>query len=320
MPEVSVKAKNGSLSHGANRGAFVRHETGMVRVVSATNVYASLDFSEKPILILDPDSIIEIHGSTEGAKWIHYLHSEGVIVVGFVALPLQAEKVRDRGEVKGKVRLLGTPPEMQVPAKRKDADICQAEAVLYNAVIVQNEGLQDAFVGLWGEKLAGAFTRSDDPVIVRQQSCMYTPRTQGGLTGQALQIHNTDLTLHNVHAYGGADSLFNQALPKQAAPIEKKLPDESTIVKLACDLHPWMRGFVVVVENPFFAATEPGGEFSIGGVPPGTYELRTWHSQYGWKKKALVSVQANEATRVEVDYSTSDLPSPENRDELKGLY
>ncbi|MBK8251915.1 MAG: hypothetical protein IPK82_04520 [Polyangiaceae bacterium] len=320
IPKGSAKVPKTGLGNAAHQGVFVRHETGVVRVTAATKVYASLNFSEAPVFTLSPNSEVEIHGGTDNAKWIHFTDSEGVLIVGFVALPLPSEKVPNRGEVKGKVRLLGTPPEMKVPVKRKDADVCRDDAVLYNAVIVNNEGLQDVFVGLWGDKLAGALTHPVEPVIVHQQSCMYTPRTQGGLTSQPLHVYNSDLTLHNVHAYGGGNSLFNLALPKHSPPLEKKLPEESTIVKLACDIHPWMRGFVVLADNPFFSTTGPQGEFSIEGVPPGTYELRTWHSQYGWKKKALVSVQANGSTQVEVDYSTSDPAPPENRDELKELY
>ncbi|MBI4612391.1 MAG: hypothetical protein HY720_02165 [Planctomycetes bacterium] len=37
-----------------------------------------------------------------------------------------------------------------------------------------------------------------------------------------------------------------------------------------------MRGHIVVVETPYFAATERG-RFEIAGVPAGAYRLTFWH-------------------------------------------
>ena len=80
---------------------------------------------------------------------------------------------------------------------------------------------------------------------------MYRPRVQAVMAGQTLQIKNSDQTLHNVHSYKGASTLFNQAeIPGHAAHRPSKLTEADEILKFKCDVHPWMTGYVVGVEQP----------------------------------------------------------------------
>jgi hypothetical protein len=48
-----------------------------------------------------------------------------------------------------------------------------------------------------------------------------------------------------------------------------------------------MSGYVVVVENPYFAKTGPAGTFRISGVPPGRYRLRCWHEQLPARERQI---------------------------------
>ena len=49
----------------------------------------------------------------------------------------------------------------------------------------------------------------------------------------------------------------------------KQFNDADQIVKLKCDVHPWMTGYVLVSSHPFFAVTGDDGSFKITGCPPG---------------------------------------------------
>ena len=60
-------------------------------------------------------------------------------------------------------------------------------------------------------------------------------------------------------------------------------------VAFECNLHPWMKAWVCVVDHPWFTVTGEDGVFVLQGVPPGDYVLEAWHEKFG-KKTAKVSV------------------------------
>src|SRR5690606_34215305 len=131
-------------------------------------------------------------------------------------------------------------------------------------VLAKDGKLQDVFVRIEVGALKGEFKAPDTHAVIDQKDCMYSPRIQGVVAGQDVDIKNSDATLHNVHTYKGAESLFNQAQPKGADPMSKNWDDG--IIKFTCDVHPWMRGFVVVTDHPYFAVSGADGTFKIEKV------------------------------------------------------
>lgn len=222
--------------------------------------------------------------------------------------------------IKGVVAFSGKAPEMKVPAKRKDADVCKSKEVKYNAVLVKDGKLKDVLVRIAPGGVAGNWKAPDKHAEIDQVDCMYAPRMQGVVAGQTIDIKNGDQTLHNVHTYKGSESLFNQAQPKGAAAISKEVPDEASVMKFTCDVHPWMRGFVVVTDHPFFAVSGEDGSFKIEKVPAGKYTVEAWHSQYGLLKKENVEVKDSGEVTVDFDYKGTEAEPAENKGELTGLW
>ena len=78
--------------------------------------------------------------------------------------------------------------------------------------------------------------------------------------------------LHNTHGYYGKRTAFNLALPNKGQRIPTELPRAGE-VRVDCDAHGWMEGWIYVVDNPYYAVTGADGKFSITDVPPGDYKL-----------------------------------------------
>ncbi|KYF67824.1 carboxypeptidase regulatory-like domain-containing protein [Sorangium cellulosum] len=240
--------------------------------------------------------------------------SQAPHVSGQAAAPAAPE---GKGTIKGVVKFTGKPVEMKVPTARKDAPVCQDKDIVYNAVVVNDGKLRDTFVRIAVGGVPGNWKAPDAHAVVDQKDCMYEPRIQGVVSDQQVDIKNSDRTLHNVHTYKGSETLFNQAQPRGAEPLTKTWKDG--IIKLTCDIHPWMRGFVVVTDHPFFAVSGDDGAFTIEKVPAGKYKLEAWHPRYGLKT-AEVSVADDRPAQVTFSYAGTEPEPAENKDELKGLW
>jgi plastocyanin len=221
--------------------------------------------------------------------------------------------------IKGVVSFTGKAPEMKVPKKRKDAEFCKTKEVKYNAVVADKGKLADVLVRLANDAVKGDYKVPTKHAEINQTDCMYSPRVQGVVAGQTIDIKNGDATLHNVHTYKGAESWFNKPQIKGSDPISQELPDEPKIIKFACDVHPWMRGFVVVNAHPFFAVSGTDGTFTIEKVPAGEFAVEAWHPRFGLKT-GKVKVEDGKTAEVTFSYDGTEAEPMENKDELKDLF
>lgn len=221
--------------------------------------------------------------------------------------------------IKGVVNFTGKALEMKVPKKRKDAEFCKTKEVKYNAVVVNNGKLADVLVRIANDGIKGDYKAPAKHAEVNQTDCMYTPRIQGVVAGQTIDIKNGDGTLHNVHTYKGTESWFNKPQIKGSPAIEQEMPDEAKVVKFACDVHPWMRGFVIVNAHPFFAVSGADGSFTIDKVPAGEYAVEAWHPHYGLKT-GKVKIEDGKAAELNFSYDGTEAEPVENKDEMKDLF
>ncbi len=183
------------------------------------------------------------------------------------------------GGIAGEVRLTGTPPK---PGRlHREADpFCARKDMTDPTVLAENGKLANVWVHV--TKGAQDTPPPQAPVDVSQQDCMYEPRVTTAVVGQKIVARNGDPVLHNVHTYVDASTLFNKGMPNdKATPIEFTA-SEPGVIKWKCDVHPWMRGYTGVSNNPYQAVTGRDGSFRIP-VPPGRYTIEAWHEKYGTK-------------------------------------
>ena len=214
------------------------------------------------------------------------------------------------GTIKGVVKFTGTKAPRNKPIRMGADPQClklnRGKKVYQEIVVVNPNGtLKNVFVhikkGLEGKK----FPPPDTPVILNQQNCLYHPRVLGVMVGQKLVAKNSDPTLHNVHAWSEKGNAFNVAQPIQGMASEFVMKSEEVMMKIKCDVHPWMLGYAGVVTHPFYAVTGDDGSFTIRDVPPGTYVLQAWHEKYGALTQS-VEVKSGAEVAVEFAYSGTE--------------
>src|SRR2546422_2076313 len=116
------------------------------------------------------------------------------------------------------------------------------------------------------------------------------------ITSGGFEIVSSDPVLHNTHRFYGKRTGCNGALPNQDQRIKRQLK-KSGLVRVECDAHGWMLGWVHVADNPYYAVTAKDGTFTIKDVPPGSYTLAAWQ-EYTGEVEIPVSVKAKEVVPV----------------------
>jgi len=131
---------------------------------------------------------------------------------------------------------------------------------------------------------------------------MYNPHVFGIMVGQPLKILNPDGTLHNIHVLSKINPEFNLAMPKFRKEMTKTFKKEEFMFTIKCDVHPWMGGWASVMSHPYFAVTADDGQFSIAGLPAGTYEVEAWHEKLG-TRSASVTITDDETKELNFTFS-----------------
>jgi plastocyanin len=186
------------------------------------------------------------------------------------------------GSVKGTVLFEGEPPEQ--PKLKRDVDPKCSKDRRDEAIVVSKGKLRDVMVRITNGS-TGAHDAPTTPAVIDQNDCMYAPRVVGIVAGQKLAVKNSDNTFHNVHGILANKDLFNKPMGPKAADLtlDPSAAKAGDVVNLQCDVHAWMKSYVVVNDSPFFAVTAADGTFEIKDLPIGDYTLEAWHPVLGTK-------------------------------------
>jgi plastocyanin len=207
------------------------------------------------------------------------------------------------GNVKGRVTY-GGPPVQNAIEMNADPACARAHptGATFDTTLVANGGLENVFVYVKDDLRNFAFDVPSAPVVLDQKGCMYTPHVFGVRTGQAIEIVNSDPTMHNVHAIGSINREFNFGQHIQGMKNAKTFTAREVMVHFKCDVHTWMSAYAGVLDHPYFAVTSNGGQFELTGLPPGTYTIETWHEKLGSRSQS-VTVGAKETKDITLDYT-----------------
>ena len=160
------------------------------------------------------------------------------------------------------------------------------EGMVTNVIVYVKEGLGEA-----------EFETPSEQAELNQQGCMYHPHVQSVQTKQPMIVKNSDATLHNIHSFAEKQKAFNFAQPKQGDEKEVSFAREE-IVKVKCDVHPWMSAYVGVFAHPFHAVTDKDGNCEVANLPAGEYTVAAWHETFG-EVEQKVTVAEGETAAVE---------------------
>ena len=200
-------------------------------------------------------------------------------IVGIAALSAFATAAVSAGTIKGNVRYIGAPVEKKKLPVTVDQYVCGKEKDAGDLLLSPNNGIYNAVVSLQNPPNGAKWEANLLAVKMDQKVCAFIPRVVVIPVGGSVEFLNSDRLLHNVRGGGKENPAFNRAQPyARIITITFKKPE---VIRVECDLHSWMRGWVVVAEHSFYAVTNEQGEFILDNVPAGKYTLQVWQETLG---------------------------------------
>ena len=192
------------------------------------------------------------------------------------------------GTIEADVKYNGAP-QVEKLKVNKDTEKCGTEVTIDKVVVGGNKGLANAVVSVPGAKGA-----TKTKAVLDQHGCKFVPHVVVMQPGE-IEIKNSDDILHNLHTYSTANPAINKAQPKFKKTMTEKL-EKPEFVKVTCDVHSWMLGWVAVVPGPA-GVTDKDGVTKIENVPAGKQKVEVWHETLG-KMEKEVDVKAGGVTKV----------------------
>lgn len=195
----------------------------------------------------------------------------------------------------------GDPPAPQPIVADRDKEICGAFKLVDERLLVNrsNRGIQNVVVyldtGRGGTKLAPIQPRNEE-VQLTAEHCRFHPHIVVAQAGDTLVFEPQSAAGHNLNISFFRNPPTGIVIPPGGARrIKLSLPEPAPI-PLECNIHPWMSGYLILLEHPFVGISDADGQIVISGLP-NDRELvfRVFHeSLKGWVSG--VKVNGNDTT------------------------
>lgn len=194
------------------------------------------------------------------------------------------------GTITGTIKLEGEPPKpRKLDMSAEPTCVKDNPKPVYAPTVVTGErgALANVVVYVKGNMDEYKFETPSQPAVLDQKNCMYEPHVLAMMVNQDFRVVNSDQTLHNIHTLPRINHEWNHSQPADSPPIDRPFTNPELAIRVNCNVHPWMRGWLFVFRHPFFAVTAKEGSFSLSGIPPGTYTIEAWQEYYGTQDQVI---------------------------------
>ena len=137
------------------------------------------------------------------------------------------------------------------------------------------------------------------PLVMDQSKMQFVPHVLAVPAGASVRFLNDDPTPHNVFSPDNEKFNLGTWPQGQSKSYEfNKCTKFPCVYTLLCRVHPEMEGYIVVLQNSFFAVTGKDGHYEIEGVPAGPHTVAVWHAKAKAQPKP-VTVEAGKPVTVD---------------------
>ncbi len=200
------------------------------------------------------------------------------------ALPARGD---EWGTLKGRFVLGGDAGAPAALTVDKDVEVCGKHKLVAEELVVgDDKGVANVVVFVRDKKVKvkpelEAAAKEAKPVL-DNLNCRFEPHVLFVQAGQDLVIKNSDPVGHNSNIATVKNAPSNNLIPAGGEVTAKFTSDEAVPAQVTCNIHPWMKGWIVVRNNPYAAVSKADGSFEIADLPAEEVELQFWHEKAGY--------------------------------------
>jgi plastocyanin len=253
------------------------------------------------------------------------LFSTAELLVGVEALAPIAEPFR-----------AGAPPRVTTPTVKIDTKVpvqpvavgsSEAEDEAEKAPPPPQIGSLTGTLQIDGKPASGAYglvtlepasgkwqPRTPKRHVMAQRNREFNPHVMAISVGSTVAFPNFDTIFHNVFSTSPLGA-FDLGIYKTGEAREITFTKEG-IIRLGCNLHANMTGYLVVVAAPAYVVTDAQGRFKFNRLAPGKYKLKAWSERSRAPVTQDITIKVG-ANTVNVDVA-GDAPSGPSPDKFGG--
>lgn len=122
--------------------------------------------------------------------------------------------------------------------------------------------------------------------VMDQVGKTFVPHVLPITVGTSVSFPNSDDIRHHLYSF---DKPKPFELPLyEGTPTNPILFDKTGVVRLGCNIHDWMRGYIYILDTALFAMSNADGQLTMQNIPAGDYYMEVWHPRIK-TRKPLVS-------------------------------
>lgn len=153
------------------------------------------------------------------------------------------------------------------------------------------------------EELKSAYQPSAD-TEVDQLDKEFVPSVSTMVVGNSVAFPNSDDILHHVYSFSPGSEFYIPLYGKGTGDDYTQAFSNAGVVEIGCNLHDWMLAYIYVAESSLNAVSDDSGQATIDNIPPGTFELRVWHSRLQGKDVAMTQmIEFVEGAQKNLEYT-----------------
>jgi plastocyanin len=157
----------------------------------------------------------------------------------------------------------------------------------------------------------GGPMRFDWPYRMAQKNIQFSPFVLVVPVGATVAFPNLDPVRHHVYSFSPAHRFELKLYGKDET--ETVRFDKAGAVALGCNIHDQMVAFIKVVDTPFAAKSDAGGEARAFNLPAGRATVRIWHPYLKAPGNEIVRTVTLTAQGVTRDTASLDVRPPPMR-------